>query len=165
MAIPSQNELHELFEYRDGELFYKISPLPKIKVGDKAGSVNNLGYVKISINNKKYSAHRIIYMMQYGYVPKEIDHINCNPKDNRIENLRAVTRTQNRYNIDSYKTNTSGCKGVSWKKNLNKWQVSVNVNGARKHFGVYEDFELAEFVSVEARNKYHGAYANNGLGV
>jgi hypothetical protein len=72
-------------------------------------------------------------MMQYGYLPKEIDHINCNKLDNRIENLREVNRTQNRYNINSYKNNTSGIKGVSWKADLRKWQVSVNVDGNRKY--------------------------------
>ena len=160
----SQAELHERYEYRDGELFYKISPLPKIKVGSKAGTVNT-GYIKVNIGTKKYQAHRIIWMMQYGYLPKEIDHINCNKLDNRIENLREVNRTQNRYNINSYKNNTSGIKGVSWKADLKKWQVSVNVDGNRKYIGVFKDIELAELVAMEARNKYHGEYANNGLGV
>jgi hypothetical protein len=161
--MPSQAELHERYEYRDGELFYKISPLPKIKVGSKAGTVNT-GYIKVNIGTKKYQAHRIIWMMQYGYLPKEIDHINCNKLDNRIENLREVNRTQNRYNINSYKNNTSGIKGVSWKADLRKWQVSVNVDGNRKYIGVFKDIELAELVAMEARNKYHGEYANNGLG-
>lgn len=156
----SQAELHERFEYRNGELFYKISPLPRVKVGSKAGSVNSDGYIKVSINNKKYCAHRIIFMMQYGYLPTEIDHINCNKADNRIENLRAVSRNQNRYNVVSYKSNTSGAKGVNWKEKIKKWQVSVN----GKYIGVFKDFELAELVAMEARHKYHGDYANNGLG-
>jgi hypothetical protein len=160
----SQAELHERFEYRNGELFYKISPLPKVKVGSKAGSVNADGYVKVTINSKKYCAHRIIFMMQYGYLPKEVDHINCNRADNKVENLRAVSRNQNRYNIVSYKSNTSGAKGVSWKEPIKKWQVAVNVGGKRKYIGVFEDFELAELVAMEARHKYHGEYANNGLG-
>lgn len=161
----SQAELHERFEYRNGELFYKISPLPKIKVGSKVGSVNRAGYVKVTLNKKKYFVHRIIFMMQHGYLPKEIDHINCNPSDNRIENLREVNRTQNRYNIVSYKTNTSGVKNVVKNKKLNKWEVSINVDGKRKYIGVFEDFELAELVAMEARHKYHGVFANNGLGV
>ena len=161
----TQAELHERFEYRNGELFYKISPLPKVKVGSKAGTVNKDGYVKVTINSKKYSVHRIVFMMQHGYLPKEIDHINCNPSDNRIENLRAVNRTQNRYNIASYKTNTSGVKGVVKNKKLNKWEVSINVDGKRKYIGVFKDFELAELVAMEARHKYHGVFANNGLGV
>lgn len=159
-----QVELHERFEYRDGELFYKISPLPKIKVGSKAGTVNKDGYVKVTIDNKKYQAHRIIFMMQHGYLPKEIDHINCNPSDNRIENLREVTRNQNRYNVVGYKNNTSGVKGVIKNKRLNKWEVSINVNGKRKYFGIFKDFELAELVAMEARDKYHGNFANYGLG-
>jgi hypothetical protein len=160
----SQTELHERFEYRNGELFYKISPLPKIKVGSKAGGVNAEGYVRISVDGKKLSAHRIVFMMQHGYLPTEIDHINGNRTDNRIENLRAVNRTQNRYNIVGYKNNTSGVKGVVKNKNLDKWEVSLNVNGKRKYIGVFKDFELAELVAMEARHKYHGEYANNGIG-
>jgi hypothetical protein len=162
--VLSQAELHQRFEYRNGDLFYKISPLPKVKVGSKAGSVNADGYVKVTINNKKYCAHRIIFMMQYGYILAEVDHINCNRSDNRIENLRAVSRNQNRYNVNGYKNNTSGVKGVSWKAPINKWQVAVNINGKRKYIGVFKDFELAELVAMEARHKYHGEYANNGIG-
>ena len=160
----TQAELHERFEYRNGELFYKISPLPKIKVGSKAGTVNG-GYIKVNIGTKKYLAHRIIWIMQHGSLPTEIDHINCNKLDNRIENLRQVNRTQNRYNIGSYKNNTSGTKGVSYKADLSKWQVSVNIDGKRKYIGVFKDLELAELVAMEARHKYHGVFANNGLGV
>jgi hypothetical protein len=158
----SQAELHERFEYCDGELFYKISPLPKIKVGSKAGTVNKDGYVKVTIDNKKYCAHRIIFMMQHGYLPAEIDHINCNPSDNRIENLREVTRAQNMLNKPMYKRNTSGAKCVNWKESIKKWQVSINLNGERKYVGVFKDFELAELVAMEARDKYHGIYAYKG---
>ena len=160
----TQAELHERFEYCNGELFYKISPLPKIKVGSKAGTVNKDGYAKVTINSKKYCVHRVVFMMQHGYLPKEIDHINCNPSDNRIENLREVTRTQNRYNVIGYKNNTSGVKGLTFNKKLNKWELSMNVNGKRKYIGVFKDFELAELVAMEARDKYHGTYANNGIG-
>jgi hypothetical protein len=158
----SQVELHQRFEYRNGELFYKISSSPKIKAGNKVGTLNN-GYIKVSIGRKKYLAHRIIWMMQYGFLPAEIDHINNNRSDNRIENLRQVNRTQNRCNISSYKNNTSGTKGVSWQSNLSKWQVSISVDGKRKYLGVFKDLELAELVSMEARNKFHGRYANHGV--
>ena len=160
----TQEQLLSLFEYRDGELFYKKSPLPKIKVGSKAGTINSEGYCRVSIDGKKHSMHRVVFLMKHGYLPKEIDHINGNKTDNKIENLREVTRTQNRYNVIGYKNNTSSVKGLTFNKKLNKWELSMNVDRKRKYIGLFEDFELAELVAMEARNKYHGAYANHGIG-
>jgi HNH endonuclease len=160
----SQAELHQRFEYRDGELFYKISPLPKIRVGSKAGSLNTDGYIKISINSKKYCAHRIIFAMQHGYMPEFIDHINGNRSDNRIENLRSCTKQENSRNTLARTGNKAGIKNVSWKESLNKWQVDITANGKKRYIGVFEDLELAELVAMEARNKYHGNFANYGIG-
>lgn len=151
-----------LFDYIDGELFWKNTTHGKIKVGSKVGFINNDGYYTASVYGKKYLNHQIVYLMHHGYFPKEIDHINRDRLDNKIENLREVTRAQNMQNKAMYKRNTSGAKGVSWKKSINKWQVAINVNGVRKYIGVFEDFELAELVSMEARDKFHGIYANKG---
>jgi hypothetical protein len=154
-----------LFDYIDGKLFWKNPTHQKVKVNTKAGYINAEGYLQISINNKKFKEHQIVYLMNHGYIPKEIDHINGNKLDNRIENLREVSRLQNMYNKPAYKTNTSGSKNVSWKAKISKWQVDISFNGKRKYIGVFEDFELAELVAAEARNKYHGKYANHGIGV
>ena len=161
----TQEQLLDLFEYKDGELFYKKSPLPKIKVGSKAGSIGKLGYVNVSIDSKKHSAHRLIFLMMNGYVPVFIDHINCNRADNRIENLRGCSRQENGRNVSSRKSSKSGIKNVSWHKPTNKYQVDIMVDGKKKYFGVFENIELAELVAMEARNKYHGAFANHGTGV
>jgi hypothetical protein len=155
----------ELFEYSDGNLIRKKVTIPKMKVGEVAGFINKTtGYVSVKIYGKAYKVHQIVYLMHHGFIPKEIDHINGNRADNRIENLREVTRTQNRMNSKMPKTNTSGIKNVHWKKQHKKWEVILIINGKRKDFGRYADLELAELVAIEARNKYHGKYANHGLG-
>lgn len=153
--------LHEMFEYRNGALYWK-SPRPKIVVGVRAGSVDKLtGRRRIKINGKNYLEHRIVFAMFFGFFPEFIDHIDLNPLNNNIENLRQATRSQNNLNVGLRKTNTSGIKGVTWDNVENKWRVRVPVNGKRTHFGRFEDKELAELVAIEARNKYHGEFCRH----
>lgn len=161
--LTQEKALH-LFEYKDGNLFWKNPTHGKVEIGSQVGFLNNEGYYQVSVYGKKYRVHQIVYLMQHGYIPKEIDHINTIKTDNRIENLREVTRVQNMYNKNLSTRNTSGFKGVSWKEKIKKWQVAINVDGKRKYIGVYEDLELADLVATEARNKYHGKFANHGIG-
>ena len=162
--VLTQEDALFLFDYIDGGLYWKNPTHGKAVKGSKAGFINNMGYYQISIYGKKFTEHQIVYLMKNGFIPKEIDHINGNKIDNRIENLREVTRMQNMYNKTAYKSNTSGSKNVSWKAKINKWQVAISYEGKRKYLGVFEDFEFAELVATEARNKYHGEYANHGTG-
>ena len=96
-----------------------------------------------------------------GYLPKFIDHIDCNPSNNKIENLREATFSQNQHNTKKRITNTSGVKNVHWYKPLKKWMVYIMINKKRKHLGYFNNIELAELVAQEARNKYHGKYARH----
>lgn len=154
--------LHELLKYSDGKLYWKIQISNRIKAGDVAGCLGSHCYYHLQVNGKLWLAHRLIFMMHYGYFPKFIDHIDGNTKNNRIENLRDASLSQNGYNRKLQKNNTSGAKGVSWHKKSNKWQVKIRIDGAAKHIGLYDDLEFAELVAQEARNKYHGSYANHG---
>ncbi len=151
----TQEYLHEIFNYKDGELFWR-------KNGKKAGTLDspNNRY-QVQINRKFYKLHRIIFIMFYGYMPKEIDHIDGNPSNNKINNLRQATSSQNNYNQKIPKTNTSGIKGVSWDKNRNKWHVQVISEKKVVFQKRFDDIELAEFVAIEARNKYHGKFARH----
>jgi hypothetical protein len=93
--------LHELFDYCDGNLYWKQSVNTKIKVGQKAGCPKNDGYIQIRVNKKPYQAHRLIYLYHYGVLPDhplELDHINRNRADNKVENLRIVTKSENQLN-------------------------------------------------------------------
>lgn len=96
-------------------------------------------------------------MMHHGYMPEFVDHADKNPLNNSLDNLRPATRAQNNSNVGIRKDNTSGAKGVCWHRG--KWEVRVSVDGKRKHIGSYDDFELAELVSIMAREKYHGNFA------
>lgn len=102
---PSQDQLLELFEYIDGNLYWRKSNRGHSKAGDLAGTTNKDGkhYFTVTISQKKYSVHRIVWVMVNGDIPNglEIDHINRDKYDNRIENLRLVTRSQNSLNKPS----------------------------------------------------------------
>ena len=117
MSEYNQEYLHTLFDYKDGNLISKIDRARgKIKKGDIVGSVTTSGYKRVTIDYKEYPLHRIVFFMHYGYVPEIIDHINGNPLDNKIENLRDATLQTNQYNRKKGINNKSGCKNVSWHK-------------------------------------------------
>jgi hypothetical protein len=159
--IITQDQVKDLFEYRDGVLYRKVNTSPNARAGDKAGTLNGNGRIYTRVNSQKYLSHRIIFLMFYGYLPQFIDHIDGNPLNNRIDNLRPVTSAENNRNAKIRKNNTSGVKGVCWYKAGQKWQVQLQVDGGRKFFGYYSDIELAELVAIEARNKYHQNYARH----
>lgn len=164
-AIIFQERLHQLFEYRDGHLYWKklSSSLSRAKVGSKAGALATHGYWRIKFDGVTYMAHKLIYAMHNGGVcPDYIDHIDGNKSNNKLENLRPATIAQNAQNVGLHKNSTTGVKNVSWSPSKNKWKVLVSANGKRKSWLV-KDLELAELVAIEARNKYHGNYANHGL--
>lgn len=158
--ILTQEYLHSLFEYRDGILYSKIN---RYKTTTKKGSVIGYpcesGYLRTGLNYKTYKIHRLIFIMFHGYSPKEIDHINGIKTDNRIENLREVTTSQNQCNKSISKRNTTGIKNVT--KECSKWRVRISVNKKMINIGFFDDIELAELVAQEARNKYHGEFARD----
>ena len=158
----TQEQVKKLFDYRNGELYWMINPCKNVKIGDMAGSLNNKGYKRTSINKKIYSIHRLIFLMFHGYLPKVLDHIDGNRLNNQIENLREATAAQNQHNSKKPITNTSGVKCVFWHKQTKKWQVKLKTNGVSKSFGLYNDIEVAKFIAETMRYKYHGAFANHG---
>jgi hypothetical protein len=153
----NQQEALEIFEYRDGRLHHRTASRVR-KVGDSAGCINGTGYRRIGINGRYYTEHALVFLMFHGYVPKEIDHINGDRADNRIENLRSVTRSQNQYNKRPQR-NASGYRGVTWHKKTGKWLVRVGLNNKNKSLGYYDDLELAALVAEEGRSVHYGQFA------
>ena len=151
----------DFFYYSDGKLFWKVNR-KRIKAGTEAGTIHSNGRKQVILNGKQYRVHRVIFAIYYGYLPSEIDHIDGNPLNNKIENLREATRSLNMKNTKIRKNNTSGIKGVYWNKILKKWSVQLNINGKVKGFGSYFDKEIARFIIQTMRNKYHKEFANHG---
>lgn len=150
----TQFAIQSVLDYRDGLLYWKNASV--------ASSYRDVkGYMRIGIDGKRYLQHRIIYLMFHGNLPSAIDHIDGNTSNNRIENLRAATNTENLQNMKLCPTNTSGSKNVSWDTKAKKWLVMLNVSGIRKYIGLFKDLELADLVATEARNKFHGRFARH----
>lgn len=155
------NRLHDLFEYRGGHLYRRETTSHNaVKNSVVKGSISGK-YYRVRVDGKRYGVHQIVFFMFHNYLPSKIDHIDLNKLNNRIENLRAATDTENARNKSMPKRNTSGAKGVSWHKPNESWRVQIKISNCVHHIGYFKDFELAELVATEARNKYHGAFANH----
>lgn len=84
-----------------------------------------------------------------------IDHINQVRDDNRIQNLREVSRSENQQNRGMSKNNNSGFKGISWHKKSNKWQAQIHFQGKRQHLGLFHTPEEASAAYQAAAEKFH----------
>lgn len=96
-----------------GKLYWSVSTNGRIKVGEEAGTVTEDGYRRFTYKGRSYLTHRVIWFLEYGYWPNILDHADRDKLNNRIENLREATYSQNRYNIPQRSHNKSGYKGVS----------------------------------------------------
>lgn len=164
----SQSDLKKLVTYEPetGLLKWIDSPARNVKAGSVAGSVNKAdGYVKVKIRGKLYLAHRLAVFYMTGVWPDHTDHANAIRSDNRWSNLRSCSSLENAWNKSKQHNNTSGCIGVTWCKRSMKWKPSISVKGKRISLGYWDDVELADLIAREAREKYHGEYANHGYEV
>lgn len=145
----SQEILFQLFEYKDGQLLHKITHKNSVKAGSIVGCKDKDGYLKTLIKRKSYRVHRLIFIMHHGYEPKVLDHINGIPWDNRIENLREATHSQNNLNRCMHKRNKSGFKGVSWIAQRKLYRASISIDGTKHVFGHYKTAEEAYAIYCE----------------
>lgn len=154
------DRVRELFMYRDGKLYWRVSHR-RVTAGEEAGCITHSGYRRVRLEGKSYYAHRIVYALHHGAVPTHIDHIDGNRSNNQIENLRAANASENRYNSKRPHHDSTGVKGVFLNRATGNWRVCITINKVRKCFGTYNNLELAELVATEARNKFHGEFARH----
>ena len=157
----SQELLHEIFEYRDGHLYWKNPTNNKIRADRRAGNIIDTGYVRVGLLGTTFRIHRLIYLMFHGHLPKILDHINGNKLDNRIENLRPATYSQNCSNSVKQKRNTSGIKNIYWSKKMRKWTVIIGSDKKLKYFGSYASIEEAAEVAKQKRTELHKEFARH----
>jgi len=159
----TQSRLKEVLDYNKntGEFRWKVARGCKQK-GSIAGHNEAGAYVVIRIDNIKYKGHRLAWLYMNGELPDcDIDHVNHNRYDNRIENLRTVTRALNNKNRPKSPDNKSGTTGVCFHKTIGKWQSFIRVNGVQKYLGVYITLLAAETARHVANIKY-GFHKNHG---
>lgn len=143
----SQEELLELVEYKDGKLYWKVSRKGQKKsIEEELGFINNTGYKRVRIGRELYLIHRLVWLYHYGYFPEnDLDHINRNRLDNRVENLREASRQCNVRNSCIRSDNKSGIKGVSFSITKGKWIAQIQANGIVQH--LYVGHDLSEAVA------------------
>ena len=158
--LPTQQELRKQFEYQEDTGRLKRIYHPKKNqqhlVGKIAGGRHAEGGWCVSVNGTRYLHCRIVWAYHFGDPGEmEIDHIDGDRSNDRIENLRLATRTQNQWNIGTNAQNTSGHKGVSWYKRLGKWRVDV----CGRTYGYFSDLEEAIAKRLEIANSLCGEFA------
>lgn len=122
-------------------------------------SISTHGYATINIHvgGGKYSRKYLHRYLLPGF--EQVDHINGNRLDNRLENLRGCSNEENNRNKGPNKKNSSGYKGVYLDKKYNNWRAQITVNYKCKDLGGYDTPEEAALVYNEAALKYHGEFA------
>lgn len=130
-----------------------------IKIGALAGCKNNVGYIKLSIDNQYFLAHRVVWFYVTGKWPQDkIDHINCNRSDNRFSNLRDIKHWQNIIRQSVHK-NSKFPKGVT--KNGNRFCARISVHGGPRYkwLGNFRTIEEAEAAYIKASLEIHGRFS------
>lgn len=118
--------------------------------GRVSGCDNGRGYLRVTLDGKVYYAHRLAWLYVHGEMPKcQIDHINGNPRDNRIANLRLATSKENAWNKSAAQSNSkTKVRGVSWHSKAQKWQAFFG----KKYLGLFESIESAKEAHIAAWN-------------
>ncbi|MGH6836326.1 MAG: HNH endonuclease [Methylocella sp.] len=124
--------------------------------GNVAGSHCSNGYLEFRVDGRKYLAHRLAFLYTQGTWPiAEIDHVDNCPSNNRWNNLREATRSQNLANTRA----RIGHKGVCWHKNRKKWYALIKVSGKNHHLGCCDTPEAAYELYIAATKRLFGQYA------
>ena len=140
-----------MFRYdpQTGVLFWKQPNSKRIKIGDKAGTVNRDGYIVVRANYNRYMAHRLVWLMNYGRWPQHyIDHIDGQTDNNRLGNLRDV---EHRINHQNRKRHRNGkLVGAHYQKADDIWVGSIKVKGKHVYLGCFKS-------ELETHNAYKEA--------
>lgn len=123
------------------------------------GTVDGKGYLHTGIDGKIYRLHRLAWMYMVGYVPKHIDHIDRDRKNNRWSNLRGASCKSNAGNSGVHKHNTSGYRGVSQNTRSGKWHAQIKINGKQTYLGRFDTPEDAAEIYDAAAKEHFGEFA------
>jgi len=147
------------FDQKTGTFTWKISAKNKAGAGKVAGTLHKSGYRTIKIKRVNYQCSRLAWLFKTGEWPKNhIDHINNDKTDNRIENLREATHSQNGCNRPMAPYNTSGFKGVSWMSKARRYKAQITADGKTYSLGMFDDPGMAYEAYKKAAQELHGEF-------
>ncbi len=152
----TQADLKNLVDYVDGQLVAKINSKRR-KTSKRLGTLIPKSYLLARVQGQLHRVHRLVFLYHHGYMPIQVDHIDGNRINNKIENLREATSAQN--NQNRMATGASKIKGVVWHKQSKKWVASICINRKSVHLGSFEKIEDAAQVATAVRKELHGEFA------
>lgn len=160
---------HDVFSYcpSTGRLIWKIKPSKNKEIGDVVGvTPNSLGYRRLRLNKKLHYQHRVIYEMFIGEIPEgmEVDHIDGNPSNNLLCNLRLVSHNENMYNRKVHLRNKFCHTGVSFDKSRNKYVAYINHSGKRIFLGRFNTSDEAICARERKEKQIYGEFSRLTIG-
>lgn len=140
---PKSGELRWAMDYRTAQ------------AGDVAGGLDRKGYRRVQYRCRAYKVHRLAWLLSYGEWPAmDIDHINGDRADNRLDNLRLASKAENAQNYP-LRANSSGLHGVCWNKRHKKWRAHIRANGQQVYLGSYDTPQAAHEAYLNAKRAAH----------
>lgn len=155
-------QLREVLNYDPSTGFFTWKKMDRRHwlLGTIAGARHSGGYIRIYVRGREYYGHRLAWLFVHGdWPPEQIDHINGIRTDNRIDNLRPASATENLRNTKRRKNNTSGCKGVSQHSTSRRWRARIVVNRVENHLGFFDTKEEAIAAYKHAAAERFGPFA------
>lgn len=162
----TQDRLKSLLTYDPdkGEFFWRVNRTGGTKAGDRAGSFDTERYLVMRVDGRYYRGHRLVWLYVHGQWPTHhLDHINGDPSDNRLANLREATPAQNGMNRRKDIRNKSGRTGVTWCATSKKWRADIGQNGRVSHLGRFNTLEAAILARDKAERGHDAAAYIRGV--
>ena len=153
----TQKDLQEVIDYNNKTGVFQWKKKRRgVVTGKSLGTDNGFGYLRITVLGRSYYAHRLAWFYVFGEWADTIDHINGIKSDNRIENLRNCSTSENNQNITKpKKNNVSQMLGVSWHKKAKKWQAHVCIYKERKYLGLFNNVTDAHKAYLIAKEEIY----------
>ncbi len=155
----TQTRLKELLHYCPitGVFTWKVARRGAALAGSVAGCVTSSGYRGISVDSVVFRASHLAWLYVYGRLPDSfIDHIDTNPTNDKINNLREATIAENNQNVvRARKNNLTGLLGVGWHEKDGMWRARITLNGVQMFLGNFNTKEAAHQAYVSAKKQLH----------
>lgn len=158
-------EIREYINYNPdtGVFTWRKDHSTRMKKGKIVGNVQWDGYYRVGFKGIPYYGHRVAWFLTYGVQPEhEIDHINGDRSDNRLDNLRAAKRKQNTYNTPVRKDSRTQVKGVHFRRDTGKYRAHCRVDGIVHWLGNFDKIEEAAEAVRKFREENHKEFHNHG---
>lgn len=153
-----REQLRELFDYRDGQLFYRNTTTFHV-AGDAVEGARPDGRQELWFNGRLHLVHRLIYLWHQGELPDIIDHIDRDFTNNRISNLRAVSKSENNHNSTLVRSST-GFRGVIYAPHVKLYRARIFINKVRHEIGYFPTAEEAATAYIDYK-KANCPYVSN----